>query len=159
MPLYALSVNITVGQIDLIFGAQGVASIVSRPFLGKAADRVGRRPFIMAGVALCAGVLVAIPYPRGFLPLLGASALFGLGTGMVTPATTAMIGDLVKRGDFGAAMGVFGSLWDIGHAAGPLIAGVLVAWLGYRSGFAIVAAAIVAALVVFVIGSRGHSHG
>ncbi|MEO8714565.1 MAG: MFS transporter [Acetobacteraceae bacterium] len=51
MPLYALSVHISVTQIGLIFGAQGVASIVSRPFLGKSADRVGRRPFIMVGVS------------------------------------------------------------------------------------------------------------
>lgn len=156
LPLYALSVHISVAQLGLIFGAQGVASIVSRPFMGGAADRIGRRPFIVVGVSICAAVLVVIPHLGTFLPLLGLSALFGLGTGMVTPSTTAMIGDLVKRGDFGAAMGVFGSLWDIGHAAGPLVAGVLIAWLGYQNAFAVIAAAIVAALAIFLIGSRNH---
>lgn len=154
LPLYALSVHIPVAHIGLLFGAQGVASIVLRPLMGTAADRFGRRPFIIGGVALCAAVLVAIPYVAGFLPLLGLSVAFGLGTGMVTPSTTAMIGDLVKRGDFGAAMGVFGSLWDTGHAAGPLVAGFLIAALGYRTAFLIIAAVIVAALVVFVLGSH-----
>jgi len=154
LPLYALSVHITVAKMGLIFGAQGVVSIISRPFMGGAADRIGRRPFIVVGVTICAAVLIAIPHTGTFLPLLGLSALFGLGTGMVTPSTTAMIGDLVTRGDFGAAMGVFGSLWDIGHAVGPLVAGVLIAWLDYRDAFALIAAAILTALAIFLIGSR-----
>ena len=159
LPLYALTVHVSTAQIGLIFGGQGIASIVSRPLMGNAADRLGRRPFIIAGVALCAAVLVAIPFVGGFWPLLGLSVLFGLGTAMVTPSTTAMIGDLVKRGEFGAAMGVFGSLWDIGHATGPLIAGVLIAWLGYQAAFSIIAAAIVTALVMFLIGSRSPAFG
>jgi len=153
LPLYAVSVQIPVSQIGLLFGAQGVASIVLRPLMGGAADRFGRRPFIVAGVALCAVVLVAVPYCTSFLVLLGLSVAFGLGTGMVTPSTTAMIGDLVKRGEFGSAMGVFGSLWDIGHAGGPFVAGFLIAALGYRTAFLIIAATIMAALAVFVVGS------
>ena len=155
LPLYALSVHISVAQIGLLFGAQGVASIVLRPLMGNISDRFGRKPFIVSGVAVCATVLVAIPYFESFWPLLALSTAFGLGTGMVTPSTTAMIGDMVKRGDFGAAMGVFGSLWDTGHAAGPLVAGFLIAALGYRIAFLIIAAVIAAALAVFIVGSRG----
>lgn len=152
LPLYAVSVHLPVTQIGLLFGGQGVASVASRPVLGAAADRLGRRPFIVAGVGLCAAVLAAVPHTSSFVWLLVLSTAFGLGTGMVTPSTTAMIGDLVRRGDFGAAMGVFGSLWDTGHAAGPLLAGFLVAALGYRSAFAVIAAAILAALAVFLAG-------
>lgn len=157
LPLYALSVHIPVAQIGVLFGAQGVASIVLRPLMGGIADRLGRKPFIIGGVALCAAVLIAIPYVANFWALLALSVLFGLGTGMVTPSTTAMIGDLVKRGEFGAAMGVFGSLWDTGHAAGPLAAGFLVAALGYRHAFLIIAIAILVALAVFIVGSLRRS--
>lgn len=159
LPLYALTVHISVAQIGLIFGGQGVGSIASRLLLGGAADRLGRRPLIIVGVALCASILAVIPHVGGFLPLLALDTLFGIGTGMVTPSTTALIGDLVKRGEFGAAMGVFGTLWDIGHATGPLIAGVLIGWLGYGSAFGVIAAAIVAALIVFVVGSHSPTFG
>ena len=152
LPVYAVGAHIPVVRIGLLFGAQGAASILLRLFVGRAADRLGRRPFIVAGVLTCALVLVVVPFCTGFWPLLWLSVAFGLGTGCVTPATTAMIGDLVKRGDFGAAMGVFGSLWDIGHAGGPLVAGLLIAALGYRMAFAILALAIGAALAVFLIG-------
>ena len=154
LPLYALDQHIPILEIGLLFGGQGVASILFRPVFGAASDRFGRRLFIVAGAGLCAAVLVAIPHMGQFLPLLGLSTLFGLGTAMVTPTTTAMIGDLVRGRDFGAAMGVFGSLWDTGHAFGPLAAGFLIAALGYRSGFLIIAGIIVSALVVFICGGR-----
>lgn len=154
LPLYALTVHIPVGMIGLLFGGQGVASILSRPTMGALSDRVGRRLLIATGVLLCALLLAAIPHLSGFIPLLMANVLFGLGTGMVTPSTTAMIGDQVRAGNFGAAMGVFGSLWDTGHAGGPIVAGVLVAALGYSVAFLILASAIVLALAVFAAGTR-----
>lgn len=154
LPLYAVSVHIPVAQIGLLFGAQGIASIASRPPMGTLSDHIGRQPIIGAGVLLCALALVAIPYTASFPLLLGLSLVFGLGTGMVTPSTTAMIGDRVKRGNYGAAMGVFGSLWDVGHAGGPIVAGLLIAPLGYRTAFLLVSLVIALALIVFVVGIR-----
>ncbi len=151
LPLYALGVHVSVAEIGLLFGAQGVASILARPIMGGAADRLGRRRFIVAGALVCAAVLAVIGHADGFWPLVALNLLFGLGTAMVTPSTTAMIGDLTKGDGFGAAMGVFGSLWDTGHAAGPLLAGVLIGVLGYGGAFEILAGVIVAAVAVFLI--------
>ncbi len=156
LPLYALTVHVPVGEIGLLFGGQGVASIICRPLAGAGADHLGRRPFIIGGVILCAAMLVCLPHLGGFWSLLALNLAFGAGSAMVTPATTALIGDLVKQGDFGAAMGVFGSLWDIGHASGPLVAGFLIAALGYQIAFLVLACAILGALLVFVIGSRAY---
>jgi DHA1 family multidrug resistance protein-like MFS transporter len=154
LPLYALTIHVSIARIGLLFGVQGVASILWRPFAGAAADRFGRRPFIIGGVLLSATVLAIIPYQTTFFHLLILTGIFGLGTGTVTPSTTAAIGDLVKQGEFGAAMGVFGSLWDIGHASGPLIAGILIASLGYRIAFLIMALIILTALAVYLLGTK-----
>ncbi|MGI8766161.1 MAG: MFS transporter [Gemmatimonadaceae bacterium] len=154
LPLYALTVHISVGRMGLLFGGQGIASILSRPTMGTLSDRVGRRPIIVIGVLLCATMLAVMPHVAGFIPLLVLNVLFGLGTGMVTPSTTAMIGDRVKAGNFGSAMGVFGSLWDAGHAGGPIIAGFLIAAFGYQVSFLAIAIVIVAALAVFILGTR-----
>jgi len=97
--------------------------------------------------------LVWIPHTGGFLVLLGLSVVFRLGTGMVTPSTTAMIGDLVRRGNYGSAMGVFGSLWDTGHATGPIVFGFLLVALGYQTSWLIMAAIMAAALAVFLAGT------
>ncbi|MEO9091704.1 MAG: hypothetical protein ABI247_15375 [Rhodanobacter sp.] len=46
-------------------------------------------------------------------------------------------------------MGVFGSCWNTGPAAAPLIAGLLIATLGYCSAFLIIAVTIATAVAGF----------
>lgn len=159
LPLYALSIRFPVWQIGLLAGGQGVASVLSRPYLGRHSDRFGRKHLIVAGACLCLGTMIAIPYVTAFPVLLLLAAVFGLGTGMITPSTTAMIGDLAAAGNYGSAMGVFGSLWDTGHASGPVIFGFLLAAFGYRTSWLIMALAMAAAVVIFLLGTATHRSG
>lgn len=155
LPIYALGIGLPVWQIGLLAGGQGVASVLSRPMMGRYSDRLhSRKPLIVAGTLLCVVTLVAIPHTACFVALLILAIVFGLGTGIVTPSTMAMIGDLVTKGNYGSAMGVFGSLWDAGHATGPVIFGFLLVFLGYQTSWLIMAIIMVVALVVFLIGSR-----
>ena len=55
-------------------------------------------------------------------------------------------------------MGAFGTLYDIGHASGPLLAGALIGLLGgedFRVSFALIAAILIVAALAFQIGVRG----
>jgi MFS transporter, DHA1 family, multidrug resistance protein len=56
--------------------------------------------------------------------------------------TNALIADLLSARRLGAAMGVFGTIWDIGETAGPMIAGFLIGELGYATTFDVLAAVI-----------------
>jgi DHA1 family multidrug resistance protein-like MFS transporter len=158
LPLYALTIHLSAWEIGVLAGAQGVASVWSRPIMGRRSDRLASRtPLIVIGSLLCIGTLIAIPYATSFLVLLGLSTVFGLGTGIVTPSTMALIGDLVRKGNYGSAMGVFGSLWDIGHAGGPIVFGFLLVALGYQTSWLIMALVMAAALLVFLLGTRRNS--
>lgn len=155
LPLYALTIHLSAWQIGLLAGGQGVASVVSRPIMGKRSDQLtSRKSLIIAGSLICIAALIAIPHATGFAPLLGLSIVFGLGTGIVTPSTMAMIGDLVTKGNYGSAMGVFGSLWDTGHATGPVVFGFLLLALGYQTSWLIMALIMTAALGIFLLGTR-----
>ncbi|MHB8589468.1 MAG: hypothetical protein ACYDA0_11525 [Candidatus Dormibacteraceae bacterium] len=57
----------------------------------------------------------------------------------------------MKKGNYGSAMGAFGSLWDTGHATGPVIFGFLLVALGYQASWLVMAGA----LAVFSVGMRG----
>ena len=78
---------------------------------------------------------------------LAVAPLLGLGVGAVTPVTNALIADLASARRLGAAMGVFGTIWDIGEAAGPMIAGFLIGGLGYAATFDVLAVVIAAVTV------------
>src|SRR2546428_4412121 len=95
---------------------------------------------IVVGLFLCAVTLPAIPAFASLWLLLLPSALFGLGVAIVTPSTTALVADLVKAGRQGSAMGVFGTIWDSGEAAGPLLPGFLIPSPSYAPAFRLIAA-------------------
>jgi MFS family permease len=80
---------------------------------------------------------------------LAVAPLLGLGVGAVTPVTNALIADLASARRLGAAMGVFGTIWDVGEAAGPMLAGFLIGDLGYARTFDVLAAVI--ALVALAV--------
>jgi MFS family permease len=109
---------------------------------------------------LCAIPFALIPWTRSFAVLMLLSAIFGLGEAVVTSSAAALVADLCKESELGAAMGTFGTLFDVGHASGPLLAGALIAGLGredFRSAFAIIAAILVVAAFAFRVGVReGH---
>ena len=48
-------------------------------------------------------------------------------------------------------MGVFGTVFDVGHASGPIVTGLLVASLGYGPAFAIVATMLIASIPLFLM--------
>jgi hypothetical protein len=48
---------------------------------------------------------------------------------------------------------VFGTIYDVGDALGPIAAGVLVAWLGYAHMFQVMAVVAIMMAAAFAIGT------
>jgi MFS family permease len=71
-----------------------------------------------------------------------------------TSATSALITDLARRAQYGAAHGVFGTVYDVGDAFGPIAAGFLVAALGYAGAFRAMSALALLCAAVFYAVSR-----
>ena len=150
-PPYAKGIGLNDAQIALVMGAQLATTMLAKPLSGRLSDRVGRKPMILAGLFLCAATLPAIPALASFWLLLPVSAVFGLGVAIVTPSTTALVADLVKAGRMGSAMGVFGTIWDSGEAAGPIMAGFLIAALSYGAAFSAIAVLMALMAVLFLV--------
>jgi MFS transporter, DHA1 family, multidrug resistance protein len=149
LPIYALSIGLNAGEAGLLFGVQGVISFLSKPVMGRVSDRVGRKPLIMVGLLICAATFVLIPHAQSFLLLLFLAAGFGFGEAVVTSSISAFIADVSELKTLGAAMGMQGTISDIGHASGPLLAGLLIAHLSYQNAFAIIAAIQLLAAALF----------
>lgn len=139
LPIYGISVGLNPGQVGILFGVQGVTSFLSKPIMGRASDRIGRRPLILMGLLICAVSFVLIPQATAFPVLILLAALFGYGEAVVSSSTSALVADVSDIKRLGAGMGMQGTIMDIGHASGPLLAGFLVALFGYAATFAFIA--------------------
>lgn len=152
LPIYAVTrAGLNELQAGLLWGVQVVVTILSKPVMGKASDRFGRKPLIVAGMFLCAGAFGAIPLLKDFYSLMIAAIFFGFGEAFVTSSSAALVADVCKEKHFGTAMGTFGTIFDIGHASGPILAGVLIARYDYLYSFLFLSALLVLAVPVFLL--------
>lgn len=149
LPIYGVSVGLNPGEVGLLFGIQGITSFLSKPVMGRVSDRVGRRPLILLGLLICAMTFVLIPQVSALPILQLLAAGFGFGEAVVTSSTSALVADVSELRTLGAGMGMQGTISDIGHAGGPLLAGVLIANLSYQGAFVVIAVIQLAAAALF----------
>ncbi len=155
LPLYGVSAGLNPGEVGLLFTVQAFTSFFSKPIMGRVSDQVGRQPLIIIGLLICAGTFVCIPQVSMFAVLVALSAGFGFGEAVVSSSSSALVADSSEFKRLGAGMGMQGTIMDIGHASGPLLAGLLIANLNYSQAFAIIAGIQLLAGFVFWIAMRG----
>lgn len=154
LPVYAVIVaGLTPFQAGLLWGIQIIVTLLAKPLMGRLADRHGRKPVVFLGMLLCAAAFATIPLARTFATLIGLAMVFGFGEALVTSSAAAMVADLCEAKHSGAAMGTFGTIFDVGHAAGPIAAGALItAFSGnYFRAFAPIAVMLVLGGFVFLL--------
>jgi MFS transporter, DHA1 family, multidrug resistance protein len=154
LPLYGVSVGLNAGEVGLLFTIQSLTSFISKPIMGRVSDRMGRQPLIMVGLLICAATFVSIPHVSELALLLMLSAGFGFGEAVVSSSSSALVADSSEFKTLGAGMGMQGTIGDIGHASGPLLAGVLIANMSYAGAFGIIAGLQVASAGFFWLAMR-----
>jgi MFS family permease len=117
--------------------------------MGRFSDKHGRRPQIFAGALIGAACIGSFSMFSKFLPLLALSILFGCSLSIVASATSAFIADLSRQDTYGSAMGILGSIMDIGHTTGPLISGIVATYLGFSVSFLSASFVLLAAALIF----------
>ncbi len=153
MPIYIVMVlGYSEFQAGLIWGVQIFATVVAKPLMGKISDKHGRKPLLFWGMFVCAVPFAIFPWVKDYSILLLLSLFFGIGEAIVTSSSAAMVADFCKEDNIGSAMGVFGTLYDVGHASGPILAGLLIGLSNgqdFRLAFAIIASILVLSALFF----------
>lgn len=157
LPLYARdALGFTTPQIGWLFAAQTVTTLATRPIIGAVSDTLGRRAVIVAGLSLCGATVWALSLAGNRWTLAACLIIYAAGVATTSAATSAFITDVTRRARYGAAHGVFGTIYDIGDASGPIAAGVLVATIGYTAMFRVMAMVGIMAAAAFWALSRPH---
>lgn len=122
--------------LQLVVSAYAVASSGFLLLGGRAADLLGRRRMLVAGLTLYAVASLAGGLATGPAPQLAARAVQGLGGALVFPSTLAIINTTFAEGrDRNRALGVWGGSGAAGLVVGVLLGGVLTRMLGWEAVF------------------------
>jgi MFS transporter, DHA1 family, multidrug resistance protein len=155
LPLYGREVlGLTATELGWLFGVQTLTTLGIRPVVGFASDRAGRRWVIVTGLTVCSAAVAALSMATNLSAVIVTVLAYAAGVATTTAATSAFITDVTPRARYGAAHGVFGTIYDVGDALGPIVAGVLVAVLGYARMFQIMATVAFTMAIAFGVASR-----
>lgn len=139
LPLFAAAAISTEPWVaGAALAAFAAGNAVGLTVAGRRSDRLGRKPFILAGLAI-SGVATLLTGLVGTLPLLVAiSVVAGLGAGALNPAQQAALADIVgQQRNGGPALAAFQMSADTGAIVGPILAGVLIDHGSYALAFAV----------------------
>lgn len=149
LPLYSIKSGLSAYEVGIFLSSQVITLALTKPLMGRFSDRHGRKPQIFFGAiigAICIGSFFLF---KTFLPMLVLSILFGFSLSIVTSATSAFIADLSRKETHGSAMGILGSVMDIGHTMGPLASGIIATYFGLERSFLGAGVVLIIAGIIF----------
>ena len=125
VPVFMVGRGASLIEIGWVTGIYGFVWGGSQLWTGPLSDRIGRKPPILAGFALCAAGVLAFPW-LGSVPAWGAAAaLTGVGMALLYPTLIAAVSDISHPAWRGSALGVYRFWRDLGYAIGALAMGLI----------------------------------
>lgn len=109
----------------LFFAAYTLASVAIRFVSGKSADKYGRIKVMFVGLVIIAASLFFIGYGTSITGLMVGASIYGVGTGILSPALNAWTIDLSLPEFRGRAMATMYIALEVGIGFGALIAGYI----------------------------------
>ncbi len=144
------------GPFFLVFSG---AAILTRLGIGDISDRIGRKQVVFPAAMIIAFNLLVISQVRGFGLFLLAGFVAGFGQGLIYPALSTYIIDVMGRANRGLALGFYLSLFDVGMSVGAPLFGWVSDLGGYRKMYIVAAVFIFAASVLFQLKAPNSSPG
>lgn len=121
-------------------------------FVGRTADRIGRKPILLAGFAILPLRAMLYTLSDDSAWLIAVQLLDGVGAGIFGALTPLLLADLMRgTGRYNLAQGVVGTGQGIGTSSSGLVAGVIVDHFGYHAAFLTAGGVALVALTLLII--------
>ena len=115
-----------------MFTAYLLTQAIGIPMAGKLSDIYGRRIVYVLGLAIFTVSLFLCGISDSLMMIIVFRAVQGLGGGMMIPVINATVADVYPPRERARIQGIYGSLFGIGLALGPVLGGVINDLFGWR---------------------------
>jgi MFS family permease len=160
VPLHANSQHLTVGQIGLVFFAQGLCNALSRIPLGHLSDMVeDRRKLVVMGFLGLAASMAGFAVSTTIIHFIVFAVGLGISMGLAFTSIGALIAEVVSPHSRGLAMGGYNTCIYFGIMLSSAFMGVIIQKTSFSKGFFLTAIIIVLFALAFSLLMRGSSSG
>jgi EmrB/QacA subfamily drug resistance transporter len=136
LPTLVRELHATDTQLQWVVDAYNLVFAALLLTAGSLSDRLGRKGFLLAGLAIfgIASVLGGLATSAG--ELIASRAGMGLGAAMIFPPTLSLISNIfVERKERAQAIGLWGATVGVAVAIGPIVGGSLLQHFSWSSIF------------------------
>ena len=102
------------------------------PLWGRLADIRGRKPVLLAGLAIFVMASALCAWSPSMLWLIAFRTLQGIGAGCIQPLVFTTVGDIFPLAQRARLQGFFSSMWAIAAIVGPGLGALFVSTIGWR---------------------------
>lgn len=135
MPLYAKSFGVGAAMVGMLGTAFAVARIIVNLPVGSLADRIGRKPFLVAGPLITCFASLMSGLAQQFGSLILYRFIQGIGSAALVTTAMTVLADITNRETRGRAMSLYQGALLLGQSFGPTVGGFVGEHLGYRAPF------------------------
>ncbi len=143
---------------SVFFVVYALSMFITRPFTGRAFDRIGPRPVMTPAFFAFALGMVVLALASNDWMILGAAFLLGFGVGTIQSCGLSMAVKATPDERLSLANATFYILLDAGVGVGPVVLGALLPLMGYRLLYGAMALLGLGAFLLFLGVSARKKH-
>ncbi|WP_433629972.1 MFS transporter [Halomicrococcus sp. NG-SE-24] len=146
VPLYLTSQGLAIEAVGVVVGVHS-AMYFLQIGTGGLADRIGRRPPVVAGMFLAGAGVLGMVFVDGYLPWAALAGISGLGMALLYPNLMTVPSDAAHPTWRSAGMGVYRMWRDAGYGVGAILIGLSMEFVNAEAAF------YMTAILMFVSGA------
>jgi MFS family permease len=141
-------VGVDLSSMSYFFALRAVCTMAFAPLAGWIADRYGRKPAFLTGIALTVVTLVGYTRISGFADVLLIRSLDATGSVILLTSIRTFMADLLAPEVRGFGMGLYSTVTQESSTMGAIFGGVVIDMYGFNMVFLIAATAAALSLIV-----------
>ena len=141
-------VGVDLSSMSYFFALRAVCTMAFAPLAGWIADRYGRKPAFLTGIALTVVTLVGYTRISGFADVLLIRAIDATGSVILLTSIRTFMADLLAPEVRGFGMGLYSTVTQESSTMGAIFGGVVIDMYGFNMVFLIAATAAALSLIV-----------
>lgn len=132
LPLWQAEFALTLTQVGVGKTCYAGLSALGQVPAGLLAERLGERRLLALGTAVTGLAFVGLGWAGGFVGLLALLCLAGLGSSVQHPLASSVVSTAYDGHGLRGALGIYNFSGDVGKAAVPVIAALVISGFGWR---------------------------